>query len=147
MVAMIEHRPTSQASHDKEGALDDEIEDMIASYGVQAFIAGILRSKIGEQLKRMGGNATLRVIQVLLRQIVFNKDPQLEAEVIALGSGVLLHDEQGMRVIGAKHGITWQAVSKRVVTFVKKWRLPPSEWMKSEANRAIYQQSNKPRET
>jgi hypothetical protein len=84
------------------------------------------------------------VIQYVLREIVYSPDPGLEAEIMAIGSGVL--DDKGiMTRIAAKRGITRQAISKRVVAFCDEWQLPPSAAMKSLKARAIYAERNQPR--
>lgn len=142
MVAMID---PNTPGHDKESEAVEAIEELIAEFGVRAVIAACLRSSAGEDFERTGNNATLRVIQATLREIVFNTNPQLQAEIMALGAGVLLEDKQSMRSVGAKHGISWQAVSKRTVAFVEKWNLPPSAFMRSEKDRATYALTNKPR--
>ena len=131
--------------NDKESLALEAIEELIAECGVRATIAACLKSSAGEDFERMGSNATLAVIQDTLREIVFSSDPQLAAEIMALGAGVLLENKQTMRSVGAKHGITWQAVSKRVISFCTKWRLPPSTYMRSESDRKVYALTNKPR--
>lgn len=93
----------------------------------------------------MGGSATLRVIQVVIRQIVYSADPQLEAEVMALGAGVLLDDEQTQMRIAEKHGLGRAAVSKRVLSFCDAHGLPPSQFMKSVKARENYALTNQPR--
>ncbi len=147
MVAMAELHTNAHSGQDKEGQAVDAIEELIAEFGLRATIKACLRSRAGGQFGRMGGNATLAVIQEILRVIVFSEDPQLEAEIMALGAGVLLEDKQTVTRVGAKHGLTKQAVSKRVIAFCEKWKLPPSEFMRSERDRLTYAATNKPRIT
>lgn len=119
------------------------IEELTAEFGLKILIAGLLRSQLGE-FAPTNPQATLRVIQYVLREIVFNENPQLEAEIMAIGSGVL--DEKGiMTRIGAKHKISRAAVSKRARAFIKEWGLPPSAVMKSEVACQTYSERNQPR--
>jgi hypothetical protein len=50
-----------------------------------------------------------------------------------------------MGTIGNRHGITKQAVSKRVVAFADENKLPPSVYMRSEKDRKTYAMTNQPR--
>lgn len=147
MVAMIEPPVSSQTGNDKESEAIEAIEELIAEFGIRATITACLQSSAGDDFGKMGSNTTLRVIQVILRQIVFSKNAQLEAEIMALGTGVILEDEQSMRTVAAKWGISHQAVSKRVVAFADKWNLPPSQFMRSKKDRQTYSLTNRPRET
>jgi hypothetical protein len=135
------------AGRSGDAEIEETINELIGQFGKQRVRLAILQSKLGEDFEKLGASGTLRVIQQTLREIVFSPDPQLEAEVMALGAGVLLENHQSMRTIGAKHGISWQAVSKRVVAFVMKWDLPPSVYMRSEKDRETYAMCNKPRVT
>lgn len=140
----------AMASTDNYALPPDEIEDaaqavdeLVAELGIHVLIAGLLRSEVGAVLPSNPQN-TLRVIQYVLREIVYSPDPGLEAEIMAIGSGVL--DEKGiMTRIAAKRGITRQAISKRVVAFCDEWQLPPSSAMKSIKARATYAERNQPR--
>lgn len=121
----------------------DALEELKAEFGLKVLLAAIIQSGAGESIT-LNPEATLRVAQYVLREIVYSPDPQLEAEIMAIGSGVL--DEKGITTrIAAKHSITRQAVSKRVVAFCEEWGLPPSGSMKSEAARKVYAARNQPR--
>ena len=121
----------------------EAIEELKADFGIKVLIAALIRSEVGESIA-VNPQSTLRVVQYVLREIVYSPDPQLEAEIMAIGSGVL--DEKGiMTRTAAKHHITRQAVSKRVVAFCEEWGLPPTGSMKSEAARKVYAARNQPR--
>jgi len=120
-----------------------ELEEIEGEYGRCAILAALLRSDIAE---KMGGNpdAMRRVLQSVLREIVMSDDPKLQAEIMAIGSGVL--DCKGIvRKVASKHGLTPAAISKRVIQFCDEWALPPSGSMKSEASRTVYAKRNQPR--
>lgn len=103
---------------------------------IQAMAPGVLLSADQHTAKR--------VSQFILREIVHSTNPLLEAEVMAIASGVL--DGKGIQTrIADKHGISRAAISKRVVAFAAEWRLPPSGGMKSEAARLTFSMRNQPR--
>ena len=121
------------------------IEEIIGAFGIQCVLKAVLDSKLEPELKRLGGDATRRVAQVILREIAFSKNPQLEAEIMALGVGVILEDHLTMTELGRRHGVTKAAISARVVRFVEENDLPPSSYMRSEAAREKYAATNRPR--
>jgi hypothetical protein len=123
----------------------EAIEESIAEFGIRGTVAACLRSSAGEHFEKLGSNATLRIAQAIIREIVFAKDPRLEAEVMALGAGVILADGDNMTRLAAKHGMTKQALSKRVVRYVEENKLPPSLYMRSEKDRRTYALTNQPR--
>ena len=129
---------------DLEGVIRD-LNEMVAEVGVRAVVAAALRSEAGDGFAKLGGNATLRISQFILRQIAFAQDPQLEAEIMAMGVGVILAEGDTVTRIARKHGLTKQAVSKRIVAFCEENGLPPSEFMRSEKDRRVYALSNQPR--
>ena len=142
---MIEGTQTTLApTEERESEVESALGEVIAEFGLRAVVAAALRNG-GAECMRMGSDATLRVIQVMIRQIVYSDDPQLEAEVIALGAGVILADDATQRKIGEKHGLTRAAVSKRVLAFCDAHGLPPSIYMKPKNAREVYALTNQPR--
>lgn len=120
------------------------IEEIVAEFGLRTVIAAALKTEVGDKLQATNPQVTQRVIQFLLREIVFNSNPQLQAEIMAVGAGIL--DDNGIITrIAKRHGITRQAVSKRVVAFCDEWKLQPSVTMKSAAARKKYAMTNQPR--
>ena len=134
-----------EADTDDLSELVAAIEELISERGPRATVAAALRSSAGEHFQKTGGNQTLRVSQVIIRQIAFSDDPQLEAEIIALATGIILGDDMNVTRIGRKHGLTKQAISKRVVRFCEDNGLPPSIFMRPERDRQTYALSNQPR--
>lgn len=132
-------------SGETEGEIIGAIEELVSEFGVRGVVAAALNSTAGPHLSRMGGDAALRISQVILREIVFSKNPQLQAEVMAVGAGIILEDDATMTRMAAKHGITKQAFSKRVVSFCEEMGLPPSQYMRAEKDRATYALTNQPR--
>lgn len=149
MVAMAHPEPRQyhliKALRDGEGEASAAIEELIAELGARAVVAACLRSSAGQHFEKLGGNATLRIAHVILREIVYSKDPQLEAEIMALGAGIIMGDADTMTAVAAKHGISKQALSKRVVVYVEENKLPPSAFMRSEKDRKTYALTNQPR--
>lgn len=108
-------------------------------------IIACLASSVGHAFEKLGGQATLRVIQVLIRQIVFAPNPQLEAECIAYSTGVI-PDTNGTR-IAEKYGLQRATISFRARQFKAKWNLPPGPHMKTDKACEVYSLSNQPRIT
>lgn len=142
MVSVAKPNGASAEEHDQALAA---VEELVAEFGVKAVVAAAMRSSAGEEMARGGSNATLRAIQTILREIVFARDPRLEAEVMALGAGIILRNGDTMRGIAAKYGITVAAISKRVVAFCEENALPPSIYMRSAKDRRTYSLTNRPR--
>ena len=134
-----------EADPDDLKPITEAINELIAECGVRAVVSAFLRSEAGEEVQKLGGNQTLRVIQVLIREIARSADPQLEAEIMALGTGVLLENHATITRLAKKHGLTKQAVSKRVVRFCIENDIPPSSFMRPERDRETYRLTNQPR--
>lgn len=140
---MPAHLSALPDGHDDHEALA-AIEELIAEFDAPAIVSACLRSTAGEQFQ-FNNNAALRISQVILREIAFARNPQLEAEVMALGLGIILDDKDTMSAIARKHGLTKQALSQRVIKFCDTNKLPPSQYMLSKKNRATYALTNQPR--
>jgi hypothetical protein len=132
-------------SRDEGSVAQEAVEELIAEFGVRGLVTACLKSSAGDEFGRLGGNGALRIAQVILRQIVFAERPRLEAEVMALGAGILLEDKATMTRIADKYGFTKQALSKRVVKFCDEHNLPPSCYMRSKKDRETYALTNRPR--
>lgn len=143
----------SISSPEKTGAETGEqaseaLEELIGEFGVRAVVGAILGSSCAKALERCGsGEAALRVSQVILRQIAYSSNPQLEAEIMAIGCGVILDDDVTMTKMGQRWGLTRAAISKRVVNYVEQMGLPPSIYMRKEKDRETYALTNRPRVT
>jgi hypothetical protein len=133
------------ARKDESAEVTEAIEELISEFGVRATVAACLNSSAGSHFDKLGGNATLAVVQALIREIVFDENPQLAAEIIALGAGVLLENNRPMTSVAEKLGVTKAAVSKRVIDYCDANGLPPSIYMRSVANRETYALTNRPR--
>lgn len=125
-----------------ESPIVADIEELIAEVGVKEFARLCSYTTAGEYL---GVSSTRRALQLLIREIAFGANPQLEAEVIALAVGVILEEGGTQTRIAKKHGVTKAAISKRVLAFVDRTGLPPSEFMKSAKARSTYALTNQPR--
>lgn len=145
MVSISQPEKTGEETSEEASAA---IEELICELGVRAVLGAVLGSSLAGHLERCGsGEAALRVSQVILRQIAFSNNPQLEAEIMAMGCGVILSDDATMTQMGQRWGLTRAAISKRVVNFVEENKLPPSQFMRSEKDRETYSLTNRPRVT
>ena len=133
------------ASRNSDEEADAAIAEIVAEFGLRATIAAVLRQDGASERFNGGPAATLRAIQVVIRAIVFAPDAQLEAEIIALGAGIILGDKQTQTSTAEKYGITKQALNKRVIAFADAHKLPPSPFMKSLKARKNYALTNQPR--
>lgn len=145
MVAMSEPFTASTFQNRDIRGLVAEIEEMIQDVGKPAFVAACHLSSAADYFERAGSNKTLRIAQVIIREIAFSRDAQLEAKVMALGAGIILGDGDNMTRIAAAHGLTKQALSKRVLAYCDANNLPPSPFMRSAKDRKTYAQTNQPR--
>jgi hypothetical protein len=136
--------PTREAERPNEEA-SAAIGELIGEFGIRCVLMAVLGSELGQELEKVGGDATRRVAQVILREIAFSEDPRLEAEIMALGAGVILENDMTMTRLAQRHGLTKAAISARVVRFVDENRLPPSSYMRSEKDREKYALTNRPR--
>lgn len=138
--------PSSDTQEITESDLADAVaalESLKAELGLRILLTAIQATELGTLLSADPQTAK-RVSQFILREIVHAPNPQLEAEVMAIASGVL--DSKGIQTrIAAKHGVSRAAVSKRVVAFADEWNLPPSGAMKSTASRLTFSMRNQPK--
>lgn len=141
---MVSQSAPTRTGDESAAEASAALEELIAELGLRTVLSAVLASSLAPHLSRTG-EATLRVIQVILRQIAYAPNPQLEAEIMALGCGVILFDEQGCRHFARKHGLTPAAVSKRVIEFAEANALPPSQYMRSLQDRRTYALTNRPR--
>ncbi len=132
-------------THPSESPATDALQEIISEFGIKAVVIACLSGEVAGHLEKHGGQASLAIAQFILRQIAHSEDPLLETEVMALGAGIILADDQGVRRIASKHGLTPAAISKRVIKFTESSGLPPSPFMKSLSARASYALSNQPR--
>lgn len=138
------YQPTVR-HEDTEEEVSAALEELVAAFGLRAVVAACLRNGVGESITKTGGTAAREVLQVVIREIAMAKDPQLVAEVMAVGVGVILDDKVTITRLAKKHGISKQAFSKRVVRFCEQNNLPPSIYMRSKKDRATYALTNRPR--
>lgn len=130
-------------SRDDEVA--DTIRDLVGAFGVRRVVEAVNELAKTSAAAPEGNAAALRLVQVMLREIAYSKTPQLTAEIMALGAGLLLENRQAITTIATKHGLSRQAVSKRAVRFCDENGLPPSVFMRSKENRAVYKMTNRPK--
>ena len=125
------------------------IEELVADVGVHAVIAAVMRSSCADKMQngltRLGGDASVAVIQFVLRQIIDARDSKMEAEIMAMAVGLILKEDMTVTRLARRYGCTKQAVSKRIVTFCERNGLPPSIYMRPERDRETYRLFNKPR--
>jgi hypothetical protein len=143
MVSPTPHHAQANPSGDDEAT--QAIEELVAEFGVRAIVGACLKSSIADEFGKVGSNSTLRIAQVILREIASSSDPQLEAEIMALGAGLILNHGDNVTRIAKKHGLTKQAISKRVIKFCDDNDLPPSIFMRTKKDRETYAKTNRPR--
>jgi hypothetical protein len=143
MVSPTPHHAAPHPSDDDEAT--EAVEELIAEFGVRGLVSACLKSSAGDEFGRVGSNSTLRIAQVILREIAFSRDPRLEAEIMALGAGLILAEKDNITRIAEKHGLTKQAISKRVIKFCDDNGLPPSIYMRTKKDRETYAKTNQPR--
>lgn len=128
---------------DRESECAEAIEEIIADFGLRAFLSAMSHTTASDAATAVHQQATLRAIQCVIREIVYGENPRLEAEIISMGSGIMLADEATQTRIAAKYGLGRAAISKRVVAYCETNGLPPSPCMRPERDRAIYAATNR----
>ncbi len=74
----------------------------------------------------------------VLSMILDSRDSRLEALTLASAFGIAFISEESFSALAAKHGITRQAYSKRVLRLQREFGLPPARTQKAKRARAIY---------
>lgn len=131
------------SAREADSEIDNTIAELIATFGLAAVVARIEESCLP---KNNGGEVRLPVIRWVLARIIDADDARLEADIMGLGSGLLLRQGITVRAIGKKYGRTPAAISKRVIAFCDQFGLPPSYARKSQATRPIYALRNQARQ-
>lgn len=144
MVSPMQHHANQPQEDDDQEAMQ-AVEELVAEFGIRGVVSACLKSSIGEDLGRFGNDTALKVAQTIICEIAFSSDPQLDAEIMALGTGYILNQGDNVTRIAMKHGLTKQAVSKRVIRFCDDNRLPPSVYMRSLKDRETYRLTNQPK--
>lgn len=143
----LANKDSTEVNLDDYKPITDTLDELVADFGLRAVIAAVLQSEAGQKIQSTGGSESLRIVQSILREIVYAEDPQLEAEVMAIGAGLFLEDKMAVTRIAKKHGLSKAAVSKRAVRFCAEKGLPPSQFMRPERDRETYALTNRPRIT
>jgi len=129
----------------KEDELIDDIEDIIASYGLRAFIAAVLKSSASDEIGRLQGHSAFNALNWILVEILKSKNPRFAAECMAFGANLLGDDAQTMSAIARRYGQTKANVSRIVLSFCDRLGLEPNARMKTSKARAEYRLTNQPR--
>jgi hypothetical protein len=134
-------------TNDSTDGLVEAIEELISDFGPRAVIAATQRTALAENLEKMEGasRATLRLIQKLVLRIVYSAHPALEAECLAVASGIILREGETMTSVARRFGVGKAAISKRAITLTDTLGLPPSTFMRALKDREAYRLSNRPR--
>lgn len=88
----------------------------------------------------------MRLVRIVLANI-FNPSPgrTVGYEVDVIGIAIGVPGLGSVTAVAAKHGFTKQAISKAAVKFCNDNGLPPSIYMRSEANREVHRVANRRR--
>jgi hypothetical protein len=116
--------------------------------GVMESIASPSPEALPSEEKKAGGDDVNEEVLRLLRMVLSNvfypspgRSREYELDIIGISIGMLgLH---GVAAVARRHGVGRQAVSKAAVKFCKEAGVPPSVYMKSEANREKHRLANK----
>jgi len=132
----IDRADTSRATHSPDSA--GLLERMEASP----------QSMADEEEKNKGGGTTGEEVARVLRMAlsnVFHPGPgrtrEYELDVLGIAIGVI--GLGSVQAVANRHGVGRQAISKAAVKFCREGGLPPSIYMKSEANREKHRSANK----
>jgi len=83
-----------------------------------------------------------RAIDVMLTNILESKNARLTAECYAMLCGFYEREGISETMIAKRHGISKQAVSRHLLRLREAHKLPPRPFMKSEAARRKYRETN-----
>lgn len=84
----------------------------------------------------------MRAIDVMLTNILESKNARLTAECYAMLCGFYEREGISETMIAVRHGISKQAVSRHLLRLRGAHKLPPRPFMKSEAARRKYRETN-----
>lgn len=118
--------------------IDSTIRELIEEFGTDAVaqrIEGVITKEKAPEL--------LTLLRWVLARIIDSQDPRMEADIMALGCGMLLRQGITVRELARRYSKTPAAISKRVIAFCDEFGLPPSYARKSEASRKNYSERNR----
>jgi hypothetical protein len=143
---MIDPLETEEACRkSREDSLNEDIEDIIAAYGIRSFVSAVMSCSASPAIEKMGAGQQMKAITWILRDIIESKSPRFTAECMAYGAGMLSIDKETTRKIAKRYGMTHANVSHCVLKFCDRLQLDPTDRMKSRAARKEYALTNQPR--
>ena len=137
----------SAPAETKEAEVVRVIDELVSEVGMSCVIKAFCESAASDAPSATAQASTMRAIQFILRRVISapKNQTRLEAEIMAIGSGLLVNDEKTVTRIAEKYGVSRQAISKRAVAFCDEFGLRPSSFMRSESDRETYALTNQPR--
>jgi len=139
------HENVAAPKSSKEDEAIAAVEELIAELGIKCVVSAVLSSSVGSVLPNRNHAGSMMMINWILARIIDSRDPRLEADIMAIGSGLLLRQGKSMTYVAEKYGVTRADISKRVIEFCDEMGLPPSHSMRSVADRETYALTNKGR--
>ena len=125
-----------------ESRIDEDLCDIIKSYGEQTFMAAIMRHPIADTFFSHASPNQMKAVIWVLIEIISSDRPRLTAECIALATGMLSDESITMTQVAKRHGMTKANVSRRVLKLSDKLKMTPSTAMKTRKQRATYRLTN-----
>lgn len=130
----------------REAQLDRALSELFEDFGESLVVSAILASpelNSDKVKKALSDSRIIRALKSVIMRISGSKTPRLEADSYLISIG-MISDGDTITRIAYKHGITKQAISKRVIELCDELGLEPSVLMRSEAVRDVYAATNRP---
>lgn len=140
------------------GHADFDFEAIAAVEAVEALVKrwgaiGMTEELAGEIVPFVasnGGDDAARfgvMLREVLALIIYADNARLLAEEIRLAFGFRETNSESIRGIASRYGVTPQAISKQLLDLQQRLNLPKNTFNKSAAACAVYQTTNKARES
>jgi hypothetical protein len=118
-----------EAVHDEYDEINDRLD-------------GDLERIVSKRLSTEKADVVWKTVLSFAALMREHKNPLLTLDAICFAAGMFVEDNMTVTQLAAKHGVTKQALSKRIVAISEKLNLPPVNGMKSKAARESYSRAH-----
>jgi len=103
---------------------------------------GELRRIVDQRVTDEGAQLVWEAVSRFAVELRQHANPLLTLDAFCFAAGLFILEGKTVTELAAEHGVTKQALSKRIVAITKSLGLPPSRGMKSEKARESYRKAH-----